>query len=133
MAAPRLVTACLLQGNASFYPRIGPTSFFSLFARAPTDEQAKRMVVEWLHSPTRFCVSPTGDMKGNNDLCYWGLPSISADDAAGVLKNDLGYWRGFVRRRATWSRQCGARRSLLRLGTRRASIYHARALVRSAN
>ena len=84
------------SGNGSFYPRIGPTSFFSLFARAPTDDQAKRMMAEWLHSPTRFCVSPTGDMKGNNDFCYWGLPSISADDAAGVLKNDLGYWRGFV-------------------------------------
>jgi len=55
-------------GNASFYPRISPTSFFPLFARAATDDQAKRMMKEWLHSPTRFCVSPTGDMKGNNDM-----------------------------------------------------------------
>jgi hypothetical protein len=35
-------------------------------------------------------------MAGNNDMCYWGLPSISADDSAGVLTNHLGYWRGFV-------------------------------------
>jgi putative isomerase len=84
------------SGNSSFYPRISPTSFFPMFARSPTDDQAKRMIKEWLTSPTRFCVSPTGDMKGNNQMCWWGLPSISADDGAGVLKNDLGYWRGFV-------------------------------------
>ena len=42
-------------------PRISPTSFWPLFARAPTDAQAARMVAEWLHSPTRFCVSKTGD------------------------------------------------------------------------
>eukprot|EP01047_Picozoa_sp_COSAG01_P050212 COSAG01_NODE_5051_length_4524_cov_3.854463_2_plen_180_part_01 len=79
------------SGNSSFYPRISPTSFFPMFARSPTDDQAKRMIKEWLTSPTRFCVSPTGDMKGNNQMCWWGLPSISADDGAGVLKNDLGY------------------------------------------
>ena len=28
--------------------------------------------------------------------CYWGLPSISADDGAGVMTNHLGYWLGFV-------------------------------------
>ena len=31
-----------------------------------------------------------------NIQCYWGLPSISADDGAGVMTNHLGYWRGFV-------------------------------------
>ena len=30
---------------------------------------------------------------GNSDTCYWGLPSISADDPA---YPPLGYWRGFV-------------------------------------
>lgn len=84
------------SNNGSFYPRISPTSFWPLFARAPNETQAKRMMAEWLHSPTRFCISPNGDFTGNNEMCYWGLPSISADDAAGVLKNDLGYWRGFV-------------------------------------
>ena len=80
--------------NGSFYPRISPTSFFPLFARAPTDEQAKAMATEWLMSPKRFCVSPTGDGAGNSDDCFWGLPSISADDPAGVLTGHLGYWRG---------------------------------------
>jgi hypothetical protein len=84
------------SGNSSFYPRISPTSFWPLFARAANESQAKRMMAEWLHSPTRFCVSKTGDMAGNNDMCYWGLPSISADDGAGVMTNHLGYWRGFV-------------------------------------
>ena len=82
--------------TCSFYPRISPTSFWPLFARAANESQAKRMMAEWLHSPTRFCVSKTGDMAGNNDMCYWGLPSISADDGAGVMTNHLGYWRGFV-------------------------------------
>ena len=75
--------------NNSFYPRISPTSFWPLFARAPNDTQAKRMMTDWMMSPKRFCVSPTGDSAGNTDECYWGLPSISADDAAGVSKNDL--------------------------------------------
>ena len=34
-----------------------------------------------------------GDFKGNTPRCYWGLPSISADDAAFPKQ---GYWRGFV-------------------------------------
>ena len=67
------------SGNASFYNRIGPTSFFPLFARAATDAQAERMMKEWLHSPTRFCISPTGDSKGNNDFCYWGCKSASGE------------------------------------------------------
>lgn len=42
----------------------------------------------------RFCISPNGDMAGNNpNTCYWGLPSIAADDPAFP---PLGYWRGFV-------------------------------------
>ena len=84
------------SGNDSFYPRISPTSFFPLFARAPTDDQATRMMQNWLMNATRFCISPNGDGAGNTDDCYWGLPSISADDPAGVLEGDLGYWRGFV-------------------------------------
>ena len=29
----------------------------------------------------RFCISPNGDMAGNNpNTCYWGLPSIAAMD-----------------------------------------------------
>jgi len=42
---------------------------------------------------SRFCISAEGDFKGNSDECYWGLPSISADDPSYKLQ---GYWRGFV-------------------------------------
>ena len=32
-------------------------------------------------------------MKGNQESCYWGLPSIEASDPA---FQKLGYWRGYV-------------------------------------
>ena len=47
----------------------------------------------WLMNSSRFCVAPHGDFAGNRDDCYWGLPSIAADDPA---YPPLGYWRGFV-------------------------------------
>merc|ERR1712232_342029 len=79
--------------NASFYRRISPTSFYPLLARAATDDQAERIVKSWLTNRSRFCVSPEGDFVGNSDTCYWGLPSIAADD---VAYPPLGYWRGYV-------------------------------------
>ena len=79
--------------NGTFYPRISPTSFYAMQARAPTDAQAKAMATNWLMNASRFCVAPAGDFVGNDDSCYWGLPSISADDAAFPA---LGYWRGYV-------------------------------------
>ena len=50
------------------------------------------MVAEWLTNSTRFCINenfPTG----SPSHCYWGLPSISADDSA---YDAQGYWRGYV-------------------------------------
>jgi len=37
--------------NGSFYPRISPTSFYSMLAGAASDEQAETMMKEWLTSP----------------------------------------------------------------------------------
>jgi len=85
-----------------FYPRISPTSFFPLGARAPSDDQAKTMMQKWLMDPTKFCVSPTGDSAGNKDTCYTGLPSISASDTAFPA---LGYWRGAPARSGPVARQ----------------------------
>ena len=79
--------------NGSFYPRITPTSFYPLLAGAATAERATSIIEHWLFNASRFCVTPAGDFKGNSDSCYWGLPSISADDPAFP---PLGYWRGFV-------------------------------------
>ena len=83
--------------NGSFYRRISPTSFYALLANASTNAQAELMMTHWMMNRTRFCVTPNGDMAGNDPhRCYWGLPSISADDSAfGKTGND-GYWRGHV-------------------------------------
>ena len=51
------------------------------------------MMRRWLMNASRFCIAPDGDYHGNADSCYWGLPSISADD---VAYPPLGYWRGYV-------------------------------------
>ena len=79
--------------NGSFHRRVSPTSFYPLLTGGPSDEQVATMVSRWLTNASRFCISPTGDFAGNSDTCYWGLPSISADDPAFPA---LGYWRGYV-------------------------------------
>jgi putative isomerase len=79
--------------NNTFNRRISPTSFYPMLAGAATAERATAMMNGWLLNSSRFCISPSGDFKGNTDSCYWGLPSISADDPAFPA---LGYWRGFV-------------------------------------
>jgi len=79
--------------NGTFYPRISPTSFYSMMSGAATDTQAEAMVKNWLLSPDHFCIAPEGDFVGNSDDCYWGLPSIQRADPAFP---SLGYWRGLV-------------------------------------
>ena len=81
-----------IGGNTSLSARIAPTSFYALGARAATDAQAARMANEWLFNATRFCLSETWPA-GVSPGCFWGLPSISADDPAFP---PLGYWRGYV-------------------------------------
>jgi len=77
--------------NGTFSDRVTPTSFYALGAKAASDEEAEIMVQGWLMNKTRFCITPHGDMAGNSDSCYWGLPSIQASDPA---YPPLGYWRG---------------------------------------
>lgn len=79
--------------NGSFHRRVSPTSFYPLIVRAASATQAASMSSAWLMNSSRFCISPLGDFEGNSDDCYWGLPSISADDPAFL---PLGYWRGYV-------------------------------------
>lgn len=79
--------------NGTFCTRITPTSFYAMQAGAPSDDQAKTMVAEWLLSPERFCIAPHGDFVGNSDDCFWGLPSVQASDPAFP---PLGYWRGYI-------------------------------------
>lgn len=76
--------------NNTFYRRVSPTSFYAMLTNAPTDAQAEAMMADYLMNRSRFCVNASGDPSNNNpDGCYWGLPSISADDPAFP---SLGYW-----------------------------------------
>lgn len=69
--------------NGTFSNRISPTSFYPLLIGAATEAQAESMVHSWLLNASRFCISPNGDFDGNDpNGCYYGLPSISADDPA---------------------------------------------------
>ena len=61
-------------------PRLSPTNFYALLAKAATPEQAARMVREHLLNQTEFW----GD---------WPLPSIARSDPA---FHDQEYWRGRV-------------------------------------
>ena len=50
------------------------------------------MTTHWLLNKTRFCINENYQTE-NEGRCYWGLPSISADDPTFP---PLGYWRGYV-------------------------------------
>merc|ERR1711971_467949 len=53
------------------------------------------MVESWLLNSTRFCFAPNGDFDGNDpDRCWWGLPSVSADDPTYMVPGHWNYWRG---------------------------------------
>ena len=102
----------LLPGtNSSFVRSITPTSFYPLLLPfgnisysgedAPTNFDAlatvETMVSSWLLNSTRFCLSPNGGFEGNDpNACYWGLPSVSADDPTYMATGHFNYWRGLV-------------------------------------
>jgi len=81
-----------ITANNTLSARVSPTSFYALAAGAASDAQAARMVTGWALNASRFCLSETWPA-GVQPRCYWGLPSISADDPAFPA---LGYWRGYV-------------------------------------
>ena len=75
-----------------------------MLAGIATDAQATAMVTGWLTNKTRFCVPPTASAWpfANTSGCYWGVPSIAADDPAYMVASGTSgiYWRGF-----TWAPQ----------------------------
>jgi putative isomerase len=77
----------------TFSPHVAPTSFYAMQGGGPSAMRVDRMIKGWLLNTSHFCVSPSGNMAGNDDKCWWGLPSIERSDAAFPK---LGYWRGFV-------------------------------------
>ncbi len=92
-----------------FVQHVTPTSFYPMAigalpgaATGRTKETAAAartaaysdMVRSYLLNSTRFCLSTNGDFAGNDpDRCYWGLPSVSADDPT-FMKGTFVYWRG---------------------------------------
>jgi len=66
--------------NGEFSHHISPTNFYPLLAKAPTKEQAERMIREHFYNPDEF----------------WGnyiMPSIARNDSA---FRDNNYWRGRI-------------------------------------
>jgi putative isomerase len=61
-------------------PRLSPTNFYPLLAKAPTQAQAERMIKEHLLNPEEF----------NGE---WIIPSIAMNDPA---FKDQDYWRGRI-------------------------------------
>ena len=95
---------CLFQGafanrfaNGTLHRRRSPTCVYPLLAGAAGAPQAEALAQRWLLNASRFCLNPQWP-RGNTDVCYWGLPSISADDAAYLVHdhNRRVYWRGNV-------------------------------------
>lgn len=85
-------------------PRLSPTNFYPLLAKAPTKAQAERMVKEHLLNPEEF----------NGQ---WMLPSIAMNDPA---FKDQDYWRGRI-----W----GPMNFLVYLGLRNYDLPQARKLL----
>ena len=81
--------------NTSFHRVISPTSFYSMQSFAPSDPQVARMAKEWLLNSSRFCLRKDTNYDLSRD-CFWGLPSISADDPAYLKPGVWNYWRGFT-------------------------------------
>jgi Mannosylglycerate hydrolase MGH1-like glycoside hydrolase domain len=66
--------------TGKFSPRLSPTNFYPLLAKAATPQQAERMINDHLLNPKEFW----GD---------WVIPSIARNDPA---FNDQQYWRGRI-------------------------------------
>ena len=78
----------------AFSQKLAPTSFYPLLMHAASTAQAERAVTGWLLNATRFCVSADWQSANNPDVCYWGLPSVTAEDATFMQPQSYIYWRG---------------------------------------
>ena len=95
------------KNNASFVSHITPTSFYPFLLAHSTSvwdrlsikllpQLVDQVVKSWLLNSTRFCITKNGDFVGNDSgRCYWGLPSVSADDPQ-FMNGNFHYWRGLL-------------------------------------
>ena len=77
--------------TGAFSNRLTPTVFYPLLGGAGTGAQVGELL-RHLYNASEFCVS--GVWEGNPEGCYWGLPSVSASDAAFMQPQNYIYWRG---------------------------------------
>ena len=92
----KLAYANRFVGKDSFVAHVTPTSFYPMAIGAGSQDQTQAMVESWLLNSSRFCLSPNGDFEGNYpEKCYWGLPSVSADDPT-YMESRWVYWRGYT-------------------------------------
>jgi hypothetical protein len=90
--------------TGELFPRLSPTNFYPLLAKAPTQAQAERMIKEHLLNPEEF-------------NCEWMIPSIAMNDPA---FKDQEYWRGRI-----W----GPMNFLVYLGLRNYNLPEARKIL----
>ncbi|VEU36710.1 unnamed protein product [Pseudo-nitzschia multistriata] len=91
-----------LPNNSSFVHPITPTSFYPFLlpktkhnTGSAVQIDVEEVINNWLLNPKRFCISRNGDFAENDpDVCYWGLPSVSADDPTYMVSGHWNYWRG---------------------------------------
>ena len=83
----------IATATGAHWQKVAPTSFYPLLARAASPAQAQELVQRHLLNASRFCVSAAWAAE-NPESCYWGLPSISRDDAAFMQPQGYVYWRG---------------------------------------
>ncbi len=86
-----------LLTNGSYYRRTSPTTFYPLMTIGATEGAATRVVEAWLTNSSRFCIDTSGGWphkSGNNEECWWGMPSISFDDRSFFKPASYIYWRG---------------------------------------
>lgn len=78
--------------------RLTPNIFYPMMiANATTVSQAETMVRRHLFNPLEFCIARnwSADKESLPDNCYWGLPSIAANDESYMQPPTYIYWRGF--------------------------------------
>ncbi|KAG7371466.1 hypothetical protein IV203_020036 [Nitzschia inconspicua] len=129
-----------LRTNHTFVSHITPTSFYPFlfvnttvwreqFHHPPRPEVMETVISSWLLNSSRFCIRSdvtTSDVfpkTDPNNACYWGLPSVSADDPT-FMSGSWNYWRGLVwgpmSQLVYWSLQGGSSSNVVTLA--RASL-----------
>ena len=81
--------------NNTFVSHITPTSFYPLAIiyddKDDHETRTASMIQNWLTNSSRFCISSSKSLS-----CYWGLPSVSADDPTYLIPKEFVYWRGYT-------------------------------------